>query len=178
MEHLSNSLKKDRFQSPRPIQIDEDQPELDIPPEEVKRKGADVVKKKKSKPAVNFFEEKDKDKLKALNLFDKFAIENKIQNEKMFNFLNNQVTQLFLLILTFYALFADDYRLLTSPKSLDLIYDIITILAIASFTAEIIVSIFAKVGYFGSSFFWLDTISSISLILDVIMIKEWIIEAG
>lgn len=117
-------------------------------------------------------------KIQSFNLFEKFTVEDAAQDTKLFKFLNDSRTQFYLLILTFYALFADDYRLLTSPKSLDFLYDIFTILSIASFSAELVVSIFAKVGYFCSYFFWLDLVSTLSLILDIVMIKDFIIEAG
>lgn len=86
--------------------------------------------------------------------------------------------QLYLLILTFYALFADDYRIITSPKNLDIVYDVITLISIVSFTTEIVISVFAKVGYFLSYFFFLDIISTFSLVLDIVLVKIYIIELG
>ena len=127
---------------------------------------------------MTFCKENTDSRAKTFDLFAKFSIEDKTQNQKLFNFLNDARTQLYLLILTFYALFADDYRLLTSPKNLDPVYDVLTILAIVSFTSELIISIFAKVGYFFSYFFWLDLLSTLSLILDIVVVKEFIIEFG
>jgi hypothetical protein len=97
---------------------------------------------------------------------------------KLNKFLVNEHVQLYLLICTFFALFADDYRLISSPKNTDYLYDIFTIICIASFSAEIVISLFCKTGYRCSYFFWLDLISTISLIMDIVLIKEYIIELG
>lgn len=40
------------------------------------------------------------------------------------------------------------------------------------FSIEIILSVLTKEGYFLSFFFWLDTISTISLLLDINMFNE------
>lgn len=40
------------------------------------------------------------------------------------------------------------------------------------FSIEIILSVLVKEGYFLSFFFWLDTISTISLLLDINMFNE------
>jgi len=99
-------------------------------------------------------------------------------NKDLFEVLNNGGLQLYLLIITFYALFADDFRIITSPKELDLLYDGITIVTIVSFFIEIMFSCFAKVGYIFSYYFWLDLISTLSLVLDIVLVKEFIIDIG
>ena len=83
-----------------------------------------------------------------------------------------------MLIVTFYALFGDDYRLLVSPIETDKYWDAATIIALVMFTAEIVLAVLAKQFYFLSYFFWLDLVSTASLILDIIMVKESIISAG
>lgn len=49
----------------------------------------------------------------------------------------------------------------------DLYFDIVTITALVSFTIEITMSVMAKPGYVFSFFFWLDIMSTLSLIMDI-----------
>ena len=55
---------------------------------------------------------------------------------------------------TIYALFGDDIRLLTSPKSSDVAFDTLTIICFILFSLEILLSIGVKKGYLFSFFFW------------------------
>jgi len=70
--------------------------------------------------------------------------------------------------LTIYALFGDDVRLLFFSKPSDFFFNIITIVAMAAFIIEIIISSFAKKDeYLFSFYFWLDVISTVSLLFDI-----------
>ncbi len=90
-------------------------------------------------------------------------------------FLDGSKAQLFLLIVTLYALFADDYRYLTTDIEYDNFYDAFIIICMVIFITEIVLSSIFKVGYFKSYYFWLDIISTGSLILDFTPIKVEII---
>lgn len=70
-------------------------------------------------------------------------------------------------IFTIYALFGDDIRILTTDKYGDPYFWVINIVTMVAFTLEIIVSSLAKEGYWNGFFFWLDIISTISLLLDI-----------
>ena len=88
--------------------------------------------------------------------------------------LEHRITQTFFLILTLYALFAEDYRILVSDKSTDVFYDIFALICFGVFLLEILVSAFIQENYLFTYYFWLDFISTISLILDVRMItSDW-----
>ena len=79
--------------------------------------------------------------------------------------------------LTIYALFGDDIRVAAFDKYADIGFDVVNIIALAciitiinlftAFSIEILLSVFVKKDYFLSFFFWLDVISTISLILDI-----------
>lgn len=69
--------------------------------------------------------------------------------------------------MTIYALFGDDIRVITTTKSADLYFDVITISAMSTFTIEILLGMLSKISYTCSFYFWLDLISTISLILDI-----------
>ena len=120
-------------------------------------------REKKNEEELNIFkdeneEEKEKNKQKHIIL-------NKIMENNWFNLLIN-----FAII---YSLISDDVRILSFSKSSDNIFDSFTILAICLFTFEIVISIFVNHSYFNSFFFWLDTISTITLILDLSWITQY-----
>ena len=70
-------------------------------------------------------------------------------------------------IVTFYALFFDDIRLVALPQSADFTCDVITLICIALYTIELLLGVVAVDGYFFSFYFWVDLISLISMIPDV-----------
>lgn len=114
---------------------------------------------------------------KSQNAFSNFDMDEEDLKGKtrMQKFLDSSQVQLFVLIVTFYSLFADDYRTLTSNKTNDIVYDVFVILCMFIFTAEIVLSCFFKPGYFNSYYFYLDIISTASLILDFSPIRNALI---
>lgn len=69
-------------------------------------------------------------------------------------------------LLTIYALFFDDIRIIAFHKDFDDIFYGITAFGIVVFTIEMIVSIYAIHNYLGRFFFYLDLVSTISMIPD------------
>lgn len=84
----------------------------------------------------------------------------------MHKFIDNSKVQLVLLIVTLYSLFSDDYRILASKKHLDVIYDVFVIICLSVFSIEILIAAIWKPLYFNSYYFYLDIVSTASLILD------------
>ena len=74
---------------------------------------------------------------------------------------------IFITIITIYALFFDDIRLIAFQKKHDNVIYGITTFVLLCFTLEIILASYAKEGYFNSFFFWLDIIATASLITDI-----------
>lgn len=69
--------------------------------------------------------------------------------------------------LTLYALFFDDIRILSlSANADDAVYGFTTFVLFC-FSAEILLHSIADKNYINSFFFWLDIISTISLIFDI-----------
>jgi len=68
---------------------------------------------------------------------------------------------------TFYALFADDIRILLLPKEADMTMDVLTLLAITLYLIELVLGVNCVDKYFGSFFFWVDFVSLLSMIPDV-----------
>lgn len=113
------------------------------------------------------------------NIFESLAedVEVKVKNAGQ-RFVENSKIQLFLLIVTFYALFADDYRTLVTKPDMDINFDIFVWICIAIFTIEIIISTISKGGYANSYYFYLDIISTASLILDFSPVRNSLNEFG
>ena len=82
-------------------------------------------------------------------------------------FLDSRGFQIFINILTVYALFADDFRTAFFPKSADDGFDSIIIICMIFFSLEIVLSVLSKENYVFTFFFWLDIISTVSLIFDL-----------
>mmetsp|Transcript_32582 Transcript_32582/g.49822 ORF Transcript_32582/g.49822 Transcript_32582/m.49822 type:complete len:169 (+) Transcript_32582:808-1314(+) len=70
-------------------------------------------------------------------------------------------------LITIYALLGDDLKLLLFPKGTDDTFTLLTSASLIFFMVEIILASLAKPGYFNSFFFWLDLISTLSLITDI-----------
>ena len=81
--------------------------------------------------------------------------------------LENGVYITFMMIVTIYALFGDDFRLLLAPKSADEVFWSITVAAMFFFLVELGMASIAQKDYFLGFYFWLDLIATISLITDI-----------
>jgi hypothetical protein len=82
--------------------------------------------------------------------------------------------QTFITVLTLYSLFADDFRTAFFYQDVDLGFDLVSLGVMAIFSIEIILSTLVIDGYFLSFFFFLDIISTISIIFDVNFITDLI----
>jgi len=75
-------------------------------------------------------------------------------------------------ILTFYALTADDLRILLTEKDADTTFNVICLFCVVVFSAEIALSCLGKTDYYFSFFFWLDIVSTGTLVLDLTWVAE------
>lgn len=78
-------------------------------------------------------------------------------------------------IITVYALFGDDVRLVATNKGADPVFYILTIFCLLCFTVEILMASIATPEFFMGFYFWLDTIATISLIADIGWIWDLIV---
>lgn len=69
-------------------------------------------------------------------------------------------------LITIYSLFFDDIRQLGTEKQTDGVFYALTLVCMACFTVEIILASICKEDYFLSFFFWLDVISTITMLPD------------
>jgi hypothetical protein len=84
----------------------------------------------------------------------------------------------FMTFITVYALFFDDIRILCIPIFLDDLFYSITLLCLVCFGIEIVFACMSKPGYLFSFFFWLDLISTVSLITDIGWIMKVILSGA
>lgn len=82
--------------------------------------------------------------------------------------INNTVFSILITLITIYALLADDIRQLVFGLESDYYFDILTILSMGIFTLEIILNVLVKKDYFNTFFFYLDIISTVTMILDIV----------
>ena len=98
--------------------------------------------------------------------------ENTLKN-KAEKLLDHYLVTIFMTLITIYALFFDNLRIIAFNKKYDDLCFGITLLGIVCYTLEIVLSSWAKSDYLNTFFFWLDIFSTISMIPDC----EWIWKA-
>ena len=70
-------------------------------------------------------------------------------------------------LVTIFALIQADIQLLAFTKDSDDVFMWLNILTLALFSVELILSSIGVKGYLGSFFFWLDLLSTVSIITDI-----------
>lgn len=81
-------------------------------------------------------------------------------------------------LITIYALFFDDIRMMAFPKSMDDLFFGITLACMIMFGTEIILASIGKGDQYTCTFiFWLDVVSTVSMIPDCGWIWDPLIEA-
>lgn len=86
---------------------------------------------------------------------------------KLAKFLDHYVVVIFMTVVTVYALFFDDLRIVAFSKDLDDVFYGLTLFGMICFAVEIsLASVANTEEYFMSFFFWLDVVSTISMVPD------------
>ena len=88
--------------------------------------------------------------------------------------LDHPVTAVIMTVITIYSLFFDDIRAAACPINSDNVFYSITTICMAAFLVEILLASITKDDYFLSFFFWLDLISTLSMITDI----GWVMQGG
>lgn len=84
----------------------------------------------------------------------------------------------FISIITLITLFSDDFRLVFFTQDSDDEFSIVTIICMCIFGLEMIALSFIKEGYFLRYYFWLDLISTSTMILDITWFQAIIVSGG
>lgn len=87
-------------------------------------------------------------------------------------YLDNVYFNLFITLVTIYALFASDIQAAAFQAKDDNVFDILSLTSMGIFLIEILLSFVIKSQYRFSFFFWLDLISTFSLLLDVTLVQD------
>jgi hypothetical protein len=74
---------------------------------------------------------------------------------------------IFMTAWTVYTLFGDDIKMLSTDASYDDGFSAITVIAMAFFLTEIGLSCIAKENYIFGFYFWLDLVSTLTMIMDI-----------
>lgn len=98
--------------------------------------------------------------------------------KKVGELVDNHIFSWVMTILTMYALFGDDIRLAYFEKDADDAFYFITLISFVMFSVEIIASSFSKDNYVFNFYFWLDFISTISLLADIGWLMDMILGDG
>lgn len=98
--------------------------------------------------------------------------------EKIIAFLDHTITVIFVSLVTLWALFGDDFRLLGGNSQNDVTFYILTLICFSIFVIEILLSCYTKSEYINSFYFYLDVISTATLLLDVGWISDSIFSSG
>jgi hypothetical protein len=83
-----------------------------------------------------------------------------------------------MLIVTIYALIGDDIRILSFNKDHDSVFLLLNVVSFSLFMIELIFSSIGVKNYFGSFFFWLDLLSTLSIVTDIEPLWAAIISIG
>lgn len=86
---------------------------------------------------------------------------------KMSKSLDSASVSIFMSIITVYSLFFDDIRALTMPVEADIYVYSFTCAVMVAFIIELIIASVVVENYFLSFFFWLDVISTLSMVPDI-----------
>lgn len=85
---------------------------------------------------------------------------------------NNNNWIVFINVLVVYSLIADYLRVLIFRQSGDIVFDVLTILVFLVFVIEIIIYLITVKNYSCSFYFFIDTISTLLLIVDIVFISN------
>lgn len=85
--------------------------------------------------------------------------------------MESRTFQMILLVSLFYALVFDDYSIIVCGVQLNNIFDGVTFFVMIVFLIELVISSFFMRDYLGSYYFYLDTVSMLSLITDLNLVQ-------
>ena len=91
---------------------------------------------------------------------------------KLREFLNHNVVQIIINLLTAWSLFADNIQVLAFEKDADLGFDIVSYIVISVFVTETCLNVLTKENYFLGFYFYMDVVATLTMLMDVQMISN------
>jgi len=98
--------------------------------------------------------------------------------EKMGYWLEHTATEIAMMILTIFALYASDLNVMYGESSGDNLFGMFSFVAMIIFFVEVAVASVVKPKYFLRAFFWLDFVAAISLISDIPWLAVLLLPSG
>lgn len=98
--------------------------------------------------------------------------------QKIYNFIESTPVIIFMMIVTIWALFGDDIRQVSVTTDGDMTFYILTLVCFGLFFIEVVLAFISKPDYRWGFFFWLDLVSTVSLLMDVQFISDPIMSGG
>jgi hypothetical protein len=99
-------------------------------------------------------------------------------SSRVMRYAENNIVVTFMMVITVIALFGEDFRLLALSAAVDDFWNWLTFVIFLCFSVEWVIYCIFKKDYFGSLFFWLDLLATLSLITDVRWMSESIFGAN
>jgi len=93
-------------------------------------------------------------------------------------FLGGWIFQGLMTIITIYSLFGDDVRQITFTAQTDWVFYVLSSISLGAFTIEIILQSLLREDYWLVFYFWLDIISTISLLTDIGWVMNAIVDVS
>ena len=90
------------------------------------------------------------------------------------NFFDGIPFSILITIVTIITLFSDDIRQIAFKPESDIAFSYLTIVCMTIYTVEMIALSLTKDGYFLRFYFWLDLISTLTMLLDLTWITQLI----
>jgi hypothetical protein len=97
---------------------------------------------------------------------------------KVFSFLQHWAVATFMFSVTLFALFGDDMRQVVTDKNGDDLFYNITTVCMGFFALEIVLTVYGDPEYLWSFFFWLDVLSTATLVFDIGWMKNAALGTG
>jgi hypothetical protein len=94
-------------------------------------------------------------------------IETQTWKEKVVLLIDHNISTIVMTIITIYALFGDDIRMLAFEKKDDDVFYSLSVISLFAFLLELVLSSIAKPDYLNSFYFWLDLVATVSLVPDI-----------
>ena len=92
--------------------------------------------------------------------------------QKVLAFFDSVGFSIWITLITIVTLYSDDIRQAFFPRSSDVPFSILTLICMTFYVVEMIALCFLKEGYFLKFYFWLDLISTLTMVLDLFWITE------
>lgn len=133
----------------------------------------DISEKQAQNGDAGNIEEDDLEDKKSKTLFEEDAdAEEPAWKKAGLNLIDGPAGSSFMALVTIWALFGDDLRLIFTYDDVDEIFAGLTIACLIFFSIELGIASICKPDYFAGFYFWLDLVATVSLLLDIPAINE------